>query len=95
MGVTDWTDAPRGLRARLILTVGDDWKWSESNKALRLTPGEWTVIKVSLLADSLDWRRFITDEFRSDVKKIGLRIESNGVPYEGSIFIDNITLSDR
>lgn len=108
VGVTDWTpfgwlsadiylppDAPRGLRAKVILTVGEKWEWTESNKSVRLTPGEWTVMRVNLLPESLDWRRFVTDEFRSDVKKIGIRIESNGVAYTGSVFIDNIKLSEE
>jgi len=106
--VTDWTpfksmstdiflpaNAPRGLRARIILTVGDDWKWTEMNKSIPLAPGEWTVLKVDLSPDSLSWRRFISDTFRSDVKKIGVRIESNGnIPYKGSVYIDNVRLSD-
>jgi hypothetical protein len=106
--VTDWSpfkyltadvflpkEAPRGLRARIILTVGDEWKWTEMNKSIMLTPGEWTVLKVDLSADSLNWKSFITDSFRSDVKKIGIRVESNGnVQYKGPIYIDNIRLSD-
>jgi hypothetical protein len=105
-GVSDWSiykwlsvdiylpkEAPHGLKARIILTVGDEWKWSEMNKAVPLAPGEWTVIKVNLKPDSLDWRRFITDEFRSDVKKIGVRIESNGgIKYTGPVYIDNVRL---
>ncbi len=106
--VTDWTpfkylsldiflpkDAPRGLKTRIILTVGESWKWSEANKAIALTPGEWTVVKVDLTPDGLAWRRFIDDSFRSDVKKLGVRIESNGkITYKGPIYIDNVKLSD-
>ncbi len=106
--ITDWSpfkylsvdiflpkDAPRGLRARIILTVGEEWKWTEMNKSVPLTPGEWTVIKVDLMPESTDWRRFITDEFRADVKKLGIRIESNGkIAYKGPIYIDNVKLSD-
>jgi hypothetical protein len=106
--VTDWSpfthlsvdiflpkDAPRGLRARIILTVGEDWRWTETNKAVILTPGEWTVIRVNLAPDSFDWRRFITDSFRSDVRKLGVRIETNGnIVYKGPIYIDNVKLSN-
>jgi len=106
--VTDWSpfrylsmdillpkDAPRGLKARIILTVGESWKWSEANKAITLTPGEWAVVKVDLTPDGLAWRRFIDDSFRSDVKKLGVRIESNGkIAYKGPIYIDNVKLSD-
>lgn len=106
--VTDWSpfkflsadvcipkDAPRGLRARIILTVGDEWKWTEMNKSIPLTPGEWCVLKVDISPDSLNWRRFVTDSFRSDVKKMGVRVESNGnIAYKGPIYIDNIRLTD-
>ena len=87
-------NAPKGLRARIILTIGADWKWTEMNKAVKLEPGEWTVIKVSLKPDSLNWRLFITDAFRQDVKKIDIRIESNGgVMYRGQVYIDNVKLA--
>ncbi|MFA6141896.1 MAG: hypothetical protein WC738_01185 [Candidatus Omnitrophota bacterium] len=106
--VTDWTpfnylsvdiffpkNAPQGLRARVILTVGEEWKWTEANKAYPLTPGEWTVIKLDLTASSMAWRKFIDDSFRSDVKKMGIRIESNGkITYKGPIYVDNVKLSD-
>jgi len=106
--VTDWSpfkylsvdiylpkDAPRGLRARIILTVGGDWRWTEMNRTIPLTPGEWIVIKVDLTQESMNWRRFLTDEFRSDIRKIGVRIESNGkVRYKGPVYIDNVKLSD-
>ncbi|MFA5147218.1 MAG: hypothetical protein WC515_07580 [Candidatus Omnitrophota bacterium] len=106
--VTDWSpfkylsvdiflpkEAPRGLRAKIILTVGDEWKWTEMNKSIPLTPGEWTIIKVDLTPESMNWRRFITDAFRADVRKLGIRVESNGkIAYKGLIYIDNVKLSD-
>lgn len=88
--------APRGLRARFILTVGDDWKWAEMNKTIPLNPGEWTVVKADISPDSKNWRKFIDDGFRADVRKMGVRIESNGkIPYEGPVYIDNIKLSEE
>lgn len=106
--VTDWSpfsylsydvflpkNGPQGLRVRTILTVGDDWKWIEGNKAIPLTPGEWTSVKLDLTPNSMSWRKFIDDNFRSDVKKLGIRIESNGkIAYKGPIYIDNVKLSD-
>lgn len=106
--VTDWSpfgylsvdiflpkNAPQGLRARVILTVGEGWKWTEANKAYPLTPGEWTVIKLDLTPDSTSWRKFIDDSFRSDIRKMGIRIESNGkIAYKGPVYIDNVKLSD-
>lgn len=106
--VTDWSpfsylsvdiflpkNAPLGLRARIILTIGDGWKWTEMNKSIPLTPGEWTVVKVDLTSESRAWRRFIDDSFRSDVRKLGVRVESNGkISYKGPVYIDNVKLSD-
>lgn len=106
--VTDWSpfnhiaadiflpkDAPRGLKAKIILTVGDEWKWTEMNKGTSLAPGEWSVVKADLTSASLNWRRFITDAFRADVRKLGIRVESNGkILYKGPIYIDNVRLTD-
>jgi len=106
--VTDWSpfnylsvdiylpkEAPRGLRAKVILTVGDSWKWTEMNKTILLTSGEWTVVKVDLTQSSMNWRRFIDDDFRSDIRKLGVRVESNGkIAYKGPVYIDNVKLSE-
>jgi tetratricopeptide (TPR) repeat protein len=85
-------DAPSGLKAKIILTVGDNWKWIEMNRLVKLTPGEWTTITANLVPGSNDWRRTeVTDEFRSDVRKLGIRVESNMRPvYNGSIYVDNV-----
>ena len=87
-------DAPYGLKAKIILTVGDDWKWTEMSRMARLTPGEWTTIAANLNPGSTDWRRTeVTDEFRADVRKLGIRVESNMRPvYNGFIYIDNVRL---
>jgi len=87
--------APRGLRAKIILTVSDKWIWTEMNRSIPLTPGEWTVVKADFTPESMAWRRFIDESFRADVKKIGVRIESNGkVDYRGPVYIDNVKLTD-
>jgi hypothetical protein len=107
--ITDWTpfsyvsldifvprEAPQGLRARIILTVGNEWKWVEMNKPVLLMPGEWTVIKADITSESRNWRKFIDNDFRSDIKKLGIRIESNGkISYKGPIYIDNVRLLDE
>jgi len=106
--VTDWSpfnylsvdlflpkDAPQGLRARLIVTTGQEWKWTEMNKSIPLPPGEWVEIKADLTPNSMNWRRFLTDSFRSDIRKLGIRIESNGkISYKGPVYIDNVRLSE-
>ena len=87
-------DASLGLKAKIILTVGDDWTWTEMSRLSRLMPGEWTTITASLTAESTDWRGTeVTDEFRADVRKLGIRIEANMRPiYSGPIYIDNVRL---
>ncbi|MDD5439197.1 MAG: hypothetical protein PHS37_03330 [Candidatus Omnitrophica bacterium] len=85
-------DAPVGLRAKLILTVGDDWTWTEMSKTVKLEPGKWVTINANLLPGSMDWKRTNpTDEFRADVRKLDIRVESNKKPvYNGPVYIDNV-----
>ena len=87
-------DAPFGLRAKFILTVGDDWKWTEMSRLTKLVPGEWTTVTANIIPGSNDWRRTqVTDEFRADVRKLGIRVESNMRPiYSGPVYIDNVRL---
>ena len=87
-------NVPFGLKAKLILTVGEDWKWTEMSRLTKLVPGEWTTITASIVPGSTDWRRTeVTDEFRADVRKLGVRIDSNMRPvYAGAIYIDNVRL---
>jgi len=87
-------DAPVGLKAKLILTVGDNWKWTEMSRSFALAPGEWTTISADLKPGSSDWKRtMVTDEFRADVRKIAVRVESNRKPmYYGPIYVDNVRL---
>lgn len=85
-------DAPFGLQARFILTVGQDWTWTEMTRLGKLVPGEWTTITADLSPGSTDWRKItVTDEFRAEVNKVGIRIESDKRPvYSGPIYIDNV-----
>jgi len=106
--VTDWTtfgqlsadlylpaEAPEGLQAKIILTVGDQWQWTEMNRAVPLSPGQWTTLSVNLKPGSLDWKFFPDEAFRKSVRKLGIRVESNNGPtYHGSVFIDNVRLAE-
>lgn len=85
-------DAPVGLKAKLILTVGDNWKFIEMSRSVPLVPGEWATITANIEPGSYDWKRVVPDEeFAEDVRKIAIRIESNRKPqYSGTIFIDNV-----
>ena len=85
-------DAPLGLKASMILTVGDSWKWVEQSKAVALKPGEWVTVSGDLKPGSIDWRRTeVDDAFRSDIRKVDIRVESNNKPaYTGKVYIDNI-----
>ena len=87
--------APAGLEGKIILTVGDQWQWTEMNRTVSLRPGAWTIISVKLTPGSLDWKFFPDDGFRKSVRKVGVRVESNKGPvYRGSVFIDNMRLAD-
>ncbi|MCK4852102.1 MAG: hypothetical protein KAS86_03210 [Candidatus Omnitrophica bacterium] len=88
---------PRGLKAKLILTAGKDWQWVEMSRALPVTPGEWTTIGADIAEGSIGWRRTTVDMgFRTDIRKIAIRIESNKKPaYAGPVYIDNIRLSKK
>lgn len=103
---TDWTPfgrlavevylpptAPGGLQARLILTVGEQWKWVEMAKTVPLAPGRWTTVTADLTSDSRDWTVAPDAYVRSDVRKLGIRIESSGgAAYRGSVFLDRVRL---
>ncbi|MFQ5953169.1 MAG: hypothetical protein ACE5JK_07180 [Candidatus Omnitrophota bacterium] len=88
---------PEGLRCKLILTVGEDWRFVEMARSFRLTPGEWTTVKASIADGSKDWKRTIVDNvFKGDVRKIAIRIESNQKPvYSGPIYIDNVRVTSQ
>lgn len=85
-------DAPFGLQARFILTTSENWTWVEMARLVKLVPGEWTTVSANVAVGSTDWRRTeVTDEFRADVRKMGIRIESNMRPtYSGPVYVDNI-----
>jgi len=87
------SEAPVGLKAKIILTVGEDWTWTEMANSINLIPGSWTTITASIVPGSLDWKGAkILDEFRADVKKIGVRIESKKAAYSSPVYIDNMRL---
>ena len=91
------TDAPKGLRGKLIVTYGNDWKFVEMSRSQRLEPGQWNTLMANISDNSMDWKRMNPDEtFRSDIRKLALRIESNKPAYSGPIYVDSLTLySDK
>jgi len=86
--------APLGLRAKMIITVGENWKFTEMTRGIPLISGEWVSIKADISPGSYDWKRTVPDEaFRTDVRKIVIRIESNRRPvYKGPVYIDNLRI---
>ncbi len=88
-------EASEGLKAKIILTVGEEWKWTEMSRAIALVPGQWTTVTASLVPGSTGWQRTtVDDNFRKDIRKIAVRIESNKKPvYKGPIYIDNVKAS--
>ncbi|MFC1548896.1 hypothetical protein ACFL5E_02945 [Candidatus Omnitrophota bacterium] len=87
-------DCPVGLRAKIILTVGDSWKFTEMTRTTRLRPGHWNTITADISeGNTTTWRRTTVDgEFKSDIRKVAIRVESNKPAYTGPIYIDNITI---
>ena len=85
-------DGPLGLKSKMIVTFGDSWKWVEMSKSFSLVPGEWVTLTADITPGSIDWRRIQVDEsFRSDIRKLDIRVESNNKPaYTGPVYIDNI-----
>lgn len=106
--VRDWTqfrhlsvslyvppEAPTGLKSRIILTIGEAWQWTEMNRAVPLQPGAWTTITVDLTPTSMNWKFFVDESFRKDIRKIGIRVESDTQPvYRGAIFVDNVCVAE-
>lgn len=104
---TDWTpfgrlsvdvylpnQAPKGLAGKIILTIGSQWQWTEMNRSIPLIPGRWTRIEINVKPGSMDWKFFPDEDFRKNVRKIGVRIESNTTPYTGPVFLDNMLLAE-
>ncbi|MFH1877653.1 MAG: hypothetical protein ABH883_02490 [Candidatus Omnitrophota bacterium] len=85
-------DAPIGLTAKMILTIGSNWKFVEMSRSYPLIPGEWLTIEANIEPGSYDWKRVVPDEeFAEDVRKVAIRVESNRKPkYTGDFYIDNI-----
>ena len=87
--------APIGLKGKIVLTVGENWKFIEAAKSTQLIPGEWITVSAGLAPGSEDWKKTIVDDnFRKDVRKLAVRVESNKKPeYTGPIYIDNVRLT--
>lgn len=86
-------EAPAGLKAKIVLTVGEDWKWTEMARTIALTPGQTTTITANLKPGSEEWKKTVVDDnFRKDVRKLAIRVESNKPAFKGKIYIDNVRL---
>jgi len=86
-------NAPTGIYAKIILSVGEKWTWTEMARSVKLLPGKWVTLSANVLPGSTDWKTSakITDAFRQDVRKVAVRIEYDKKPlYRGPVYIDNI-----
>ena len=108
MYVTDWSpfasiavdiyvpyNAPAGLKGRIILTAGEQWTWTEMNRGIPLVPDQWTTVTANLKPGSLDWKFFPDEAFRKDIRKLGIRIESDHPTYPtytGPVYLDQVRL---
>ncbi|MFC1577008.1 hypothetical protein ACFL3N_01575, partial [Candidatus Omnitrophota bacterium] len=88
-------DAPKGLKGKMILTVGDEWRFVEMKRSAYLMPGKWNLVSAELLPGSEDWKiNKVDDNFRRDVRKFDIRVESNKSPvYAGPVYIDDVMLT--
>ena len=84
--------APEGLKAKFILTVSDNWRYTEMARAVQLIPGKWITLTGDISSESFDWKRTKVDNtFKQDIRKMGIRIEySKPPPYSGAIYVDNV-----
>jgi len=85
-------DAPEGLKARAIFTAGENWSFLEMKKAVALIPGQWRTVRADLDGGGRVWKNSASaPNMASDVRKVGVRVESNQKPtYKGPFYIDNI-----
>ena len=84
-------EAPK-LKGEIILTVGENWAWTEMRQPVMLTPGQWTTVKADITPDGTAWKVRLTSELASDVRKLGVRVSSSSPEYKGPVYIDNIRL---
>ena len=88
--------APRWLETKLILAL-EDHHWLEMNKTFNLVPGKWTKVKANMKKNRKWWTAGgqikLTHSLKSEICKIGIRIESDNIRYTGPVFIDNIVIS--
>jgi hypothetical protein len=98
--------APKDLiQARIILTVGDGWHFTEMRYGVPLERGKWTTIKANLDTpedESSEWKgrgekKLIYHQHK--VQKIAVRLEYDAAPphrigprYQGPIYIDNLVV---
>ncbi len=90
-------NAPNGIEVRTIIVTGEDYQWLEIKDPISIRPGRRTTVTASLKKGNRSWSgmngtRKMTDEIKSGIRKIAIRIESNDVKYEGPVYIDNIRL---
>lgn len=88
-------DAPRDMRVMIYLRDPDLW-WYESLLPPYLRPGDWTRLIVDLSGRSLKWvPQGHTKPYSPDllwcVKEVGLRFFGHR-KYEGSVYVDNVSL---
>jgi hypothetical protein len=100
--------APRDImQARIILTVGDGWRFTEMREGIPLERGKWTTIKVQIdkgaeEGSHPDWKGRGEKRLYHDidkVRKIAVRIEYNAAPphrlgprYYGPVYVDNVVI---
>lgn len=86
------SEAPDNLKGEFILTVGYTWAWTEMKEPIILPTGKWTTLSVDLTTEGNAWLVPLTEKLLGDVRKVGIRVQSNQDSYQGPVYIDNIRL---
>ena len=67
--------APEGLKARTILTAGENWSFLEMKQSAALIPGQWRTIRASLSGAGRVWKNSASaPNMASDIRKVGVRV---------------------
>ncbi len=85
--------APKKLKGEIILTVGEDWSWTEMRQPVELKAGAWTTVTADISDKSVAWKIPMNDAVRGDVRKLGVRVSANYLGYHGPVYIDDLRLT--
>ncbi|MGE0710809.1 MAG: hypothetical protein AB7N76_02015 [Planctomycetota bacterium] len=84
--------APRGLRAKLILLLGEPGRWCEGERATALVPGAAVTARLELAGDL---KPAPARELLAAVRGYGLKVEADDAVFLGEVTIEEVRLQQR